>query len=537
MMPSFVKPLTWQSTDVFSLCCECGALIDPNPASMCVGCIRARTDITEGISKQYQIGWCKQCHRILIPPKAWIKAEWESKELMKICLKRITGLKAVRLVDAKFVWTEPHSKRIKIMLTVQKEVLDRAVLQQSFVVEYVVCSQMCDACHREEAKDYWRAVVQVRQKVVNLVMCKCFTRLLKSSNKKTLLYLEQLVLKHEMYRQTTEIKQMHGGIDFYYAHRQNAMKMIDFLLSVLPARYQHSRELMSHDVHSNTYDYKHNYSVEVVPLCKVRAGHRLRSIGYVVMLQDDVVCLPKKLAHLLGNIAPLCICYRITKTIHLIDPESGQVAEVDSDQYWRYPFYSIGNSSSFTNFSVIDIEPLEECNSNPIPGQGKVSSKHVVSECDLMRTSELGQSTAKHYFCRTILGNLLKPGDTVLGLDFTCRNISNDHFEELRPEGVPDVILVKKAYNRKLARLGRVWKLKHLQTDVGFTGSMTDIYDEFLSDLEEDPELRRGVNIYKDPRNACTSVSENGDSEDRPTIALQEMLEDLHIEDEEMAEA
>ncbi len=177
------------------------------------------------------------------------------------------GLFQVRLVDAGFVWTEPHSKRIKVKLTVQKEVrapvcvcvracaygnlrdcawtcmvcvcartrgivhvacvcvcvcgcvrdssdggaptrnflltrafvfaylcacvfvctclfrarvgirrqphpvcrppqvLNGAVLQQTFVVEFTVHSHMCDECHRVEAKDFWRAVVQVRQKV------------------------------------------------------------------------------------------------------------------------------------------------------------------------------------------------------------------------------------------------------------------------------------------------------------------------------------------------------------------------------------
>lgn len=44
---------------------------------------------------------------------------------------------------------------------VQKEIQAGAVLQQDFIVEYVVASQMCDDCHRVEAKDYWRAVVQV----------------------------------------------------------------------------------------------------------------------------------------------------------------------------------------------------------------------------------------------------------------------------------------------------------------------------------------------------------------------------------------
>ena len=45
------------------------------------------------------------------------------------------------------------------------KVFSGAVLQQVFVVEYIVANQMCDACHRREAKDTWNAVVQARQKV------------------------------------------------------------------------------------------------------------------------------------------------------------------------------------------------------------------------------------------------------------------------------------------------------------------------------------------------------------------------------------
>ena len=46
----------------------------------------------------------------------------ESRELLALCLKKVKGLGKVKLVDAGFVWTEPHSKRIKVKLTVQKEV-------------------------------------------------------------------------------------------------------------------------------------------------------------------------------------------------------------------------------------------------------------------------------------------------------------------------------------------------------------------------------------------------------------------------------
>ena len=58
----------------------------------------------------------------LQPPSAWVSCPLESRELLSLCLKKIKGLNKVHLVDAGFVWTEPHSKRIKVKLTIQKEV-------------------------------------------------------------------------------------------------------------------------------------------------------------------------------------------------------------------------------------------------------------------------------------------------------------------------------------------------------------------------------------------------------------------------------
>ena len=65
------------------------------------------------------------CHfpiRYLQPPSTWLTCALESRELLSMCLKKLKGLNKVHLVDAGFVWTEPHSKRIKVKLTVQKEV-------------------------------------------------------------------------------------------------------------------------------------------------------------------------------------------------------------------------------------------------------------------------------------------------------------------------------------------------------------------------------------------------------------------------------
>ena len=81
----------------------------------------------------------------------------------------------------------------------------------------------------------------------------------KAENKKTFYYLEQLILKHKAHDRTLGIKPFPDGLDFYYHTEAHARRMVDFLNTVLPVRYQHSKKLISHDIHSNTYNYKFSY--------------------------------------------------------------------------------------------------------------------------------------------------------------------------------------------------------------------------------------------------------------------------------------
>ncbi len=68
----------------------------------------------------------------------------------------------MKLVDAGVVWTEPHSRRLKVKLTIQAEVMNGAILQQSFVVEYVVEPHMCMDCTRANTNsNVWTACAQV----------------------------------------------------------------------------------------------------------------------------------------------------------------------------------------------------------------------------------------------------------------------------------------------------------------------------------------------------------------------------------------
>jgi nonsense-mediated mRNA decay protein 3 len=163
---------------------------------MCLSCISSQVDITEGIPKQITVHWCKNCERywksiiknelkyqiyqkdilklsfnfenasrFLEPPNRWLVCPLESKELLAFCLRRVRGLNKVRLVDASFVWTEPHSRRLKVKLEIQKEVFTATILQQSFIIEYIIQNFYCPDCHKIQADDTWTAVAQVRQHV------------------------------------------------------------------------------------------------------------------------------------------------------------------------------------------------------------------------------------------------------------------------------------------------------------------------------------------------------------------------------------
>lgn len=119
--------------------------------------------------------------------------------------------------------------------------------------------------------------------------------------------LYSLMTYYVINRYSLDVTFILGGLDFFYTTEGHARKMIDFLNAVLPCRYQHTKKLISHDIHSNIYNYKFTYSVEIVPISK-----------------DSVVCLPKKMTQQLGGISPICLVHRVTNTVHLIDASSAQ---------------------------------------------------------------------------------------------------------------------------------------------------------------------------------------------------------------------
>jgi hypothetical protein len=142
------------------------------------------------------------------------------------------------------------SMRIKVKLTIQAEVLNGAILQQAFVVEYVVERHMCTTCNRQNANpNAWVACVQVGRrgwagesapgapssqehclvasapaaaalrwsKGNTRLTCVCLLRCAVAlsqvrqhvAHKRTFFFLEQLILKHGVDASCVNVKEMH----------------------------------------------------------------------------------------------------------------------------------------------------------------------------------------------------------------------------------------------------------------------------------------------------------------------------------------
>lgn len=496
------------TTSATILCYNCGAPIDGTQAAgaLCSDCLKTTVDITHGIERDGVLLMCRDCDRWLSPPAQWVVATPESRELLALCLRKLRGLNKSRIIDASFIWTEPHSRRIKLKITVQQEAFQGTVLQQTFEVEFVQQYKQCPDCAKSYTHNTWRAVVQVRQKV---------------PHKRTFLYLEQLILKNGAHKETINIKEVSNGIDFYFSARNHAEKFVDFLHSVSPIRTKKAQELISMDIHTSTTSYKFTFSCELVPICK-----------------DDLVALPLKLARQIGNISPLTLCYRVGTAVNLLDPNTMQLSDLSTPIYWRTPFAPLADVHELVEFVVMDIEPI-----------GPQKGRFLLAEATVVRASDLGQNDTT-YLIRTHLGSILHPGDIAMGYHLTGTQFNNDHFEAIQNSKqysgtIPDVILVKKHYVARRKNKSRNWKLKRMAREESEMKPRKQDqdreevdYEQFLQDLEADPELRMGMNMYRNQQDAPQPTGMQTDDEDDegleiPMEQLIDEMEDVGLEDDE----
>jgi len=432
---------------------------------------------------------------------------------MAICLKKIPALrKKVKLIDADFIWTEAHSKRLKIKITVQKEV-HNVILEQKLVVTFVVTNQTCDECTKQVSNNTWSAVVQLRQK---------------TNHKRTILYLEQLLLKHGAHRHATGIQSVSGattggGLDFFFRERNHARTFISFVEHAVPCRTTQARQLATHDSHSNEYSFKYTFLTEIVPICR-----------------DDLIVMPQKTASNLGDMGNLAVVTSVSKVAHVIDPITMKRGEIDRAKFFKSPFRSICTRERLKEFIVIDVELVrgEEARAANAHARGK----YLLAEVTVARSSDFGNNDTQ-FVVNSYLGKILKVGDTVLGYDLTSAILNDSDAAPMKGKAMPDIVLVKKTYPlyRKRAKGKRVWKLKRMEKVNGTLREDREDKDMemFMQDLEESKELRSKINLYKNKDvKLISKTNGDGDNDDEveddfPEIELDELLDELDLKDDD----
>lgn len=304
------------------LCFKCGIETEPSTKNMCLRCLNNNTDLTKDIKTSMLIETCRGCERYFVPPKGWKSFSWGSQDLLIHLLSRNKSIKKLNIVDSNFIYTEEHSKRMNVEISIVED-----GIEQKCILNYIIRNMQCPDCMRVESKQYWKAIVQLRQK---------------PHHKRTFLYLEQLILKHKAHADTSNIKERKDGIDFYYLNRNDAVRMVEFLSSYCGTRVINSSRLISEDDSNNTANKKFTFSVEILPFC-----------------QDDLVAIGKKNKLGLGEFV---LVSKVRSTVTVMDPKTLKTQKIHSKDYFcnEGKYKIIQRSNELKKFKVIFSKMLDK---------------------------------------------------------------------------------------------------------------------------------------------------------------------------------
>ncbi|KAF0685286.1 Aste57867_22792 [Aphanomyces stellatus] len=378
-------------------CCVCGISIESNSANMCPTCLAAEVDITADIAKEGTLVQCRDCLRFQGVGKGnnvgFATCPLESIELMALCLKKIHGLtRHIQLVDAKFIWTDPQTKRIKLRLTIRKEVMRHAVLQTDCVITFAIDALQCPDCTTQARN---AGVVQLRQK---------------GNHKRAFDHLEQLILTHAAHKDAIDIVSEADGIDVFFAEKKSAERLVQFVGEHVPVRTKTMRQVVSVDSHSNTANVTLTIVAEIAPICK-----------------DDLVVLEARTTSL-G--ARLVLVSHVTTHIHVVDPLTSRRAEIPAARYWKHPFDALQSATSLVEFIVLDVDLVD-----------RHVQTHAMAIVQVARVSDFGVNDTT-FHVTTHLGRILSAGDIVEGYDLGRGNIGA---LPVIKYDVPDIVLVRRS--------------------------------------------------------------------------------------------
>jgi nonsense-mediated mRNA decay protein 3 len=212
--------------------------------------------------------------------------------------------------------------------------------------------------------------------------------------------------------------------------------------------------------------------------------------------KDDLVLLPRKTAQQCRNIARLVLCSRTTSMLHIVDPLTGQKAQVTNEKYWKFPFFSLQTSPNMIEFIVLNVEPVDYSHTSITTTNTATTSgskKNVMADIEVARISDFGINDTI-FQVRSHLGNILHAGDMVKGYDLstTVFGISSFMYSSYHRDDLPDIILVRKVYPRERKTISK--EKQRLETkrtgkiNKNEAAKMEKEFEAFMEEYEQDKE-------------------------------------------------
>ena len=443
------KKIMFQATKI--PCCLCGQMILPNEANQCTTCLAQQFDLRQVLQgkngEPHIIHQCRQCRRFARTESVYEPCDFESPELLSICLKQIPALitskngataSKIHIVDAIWVWTEPHSMRLKIRLTIRTEMM-AVQIQQRVLVEYHIHWKMCDNCNRQYTNRTWQALVQLRQKRDI------------GATRRGLAAMEMALRRNKDLRsKVLKIDACKNGLDFYFLTLPQAQSFAQFLAKLAPMKIKTTQKLVSTDVKSNTANIKYTLTCDVVPLTR-----------------DDLIIVHK---HTHGKLSgKLGLVIKQSSQVHIIDASPTRqggamdILELSSEAYHKAGgdkgYTTLQTPERMVRFVVLDVELCDAddtvTNDHDVyEGPASGVEKYAMADVLVARESDMGSNDLT-YSVVSHMGHLIQPGDIVLGYDLESTSggglsVSSStgivDVEEIINSNVvlPDVVLVKK---------------------------------------------------------------------------------------------
>ena len=347
--PPRTTTTTTTTTRLQVRCCICGVQTDANESNKCLACLVPDIDLKKELlssSKEAEmptIIQCRNCLKYQNRNKIWIHCDWESADLLQLCLKEVKAFRknrSIKLIDASFVYTEPHSKRVKAKLVVQKEItadIESSTPQffrQTVILNFKIRFNMCGKCARESANETqnWEAVTQIRQHH-------------RHASTKTLSWIEQKILNADAHVDAVGVRNVSSGtgLDIFWAKSRQAKHFLDFMKKNVPCRVSTTKTLISHDVKSNTHRYQYTHRIDVVPLSRY-----------------DLVWIDSKKSSLYGDITRgLSIVTSVAgSTVRLSHvTEHNKTCDVPALTLWKHPLHPVVSleRDSTERFLILDV--------------------------------------------------------------------------------------------------------------------------------------------------------------------------------------